>query len=106
MDGKIVGTYYMRANQPGGGGHICNCGYVTGAEAMGRGIAQAMCLHSLDHARERGYKGMQFNFVISTNARAVKLWESFGFETVGRLPDAFHHPEEGYVDALVMFRAL
>ena len=104
--GKIVGTYYMRANQPGGGGHICNCGYVTSAEAMGRGIAQAMCLHSLDHARERGYKGMQFNFVISTNTRAVKLWESFGFETVGRLPDAFHHPEIGYVDVLVMFRAL
>jgi len=106
MDGKIVGTYYMRANQPGGGGHICNCGYVTSADATGRGIAQAMCLHSLDYARERGYKGMQFNFVISTNTRAVKLWESFGFEPVGRLPDAFHHPEEGYVDALVMFRAL
>jgi ribosomal protein S18 acetylase RimI-like enzyme len=49
---------------------------------------------------------MQFNFVVSSNTRAVALWESFGFEIVGRLPQAFHHPKLGYVDALVMFRSL
>ena len=62
--------------------------------------------HSLEHARGRGFRAMQFNFVVSSNERAVKLWQSLGFATVGRLPDAFLHPVRGYVDALVMFRAL
>ena len=105
-DGEIVGTYFMRANQAGGGKHICNCGYITSAAATGRGVARAMCSHSLEHARQRGYRGMQFNFVVSSNTRAVTLWESLGFAIVGRLPEAFHHPTLGYVDAFVMFRAL
>ena len=105
-DGSIVGTYYMRANQAGGGAHVCNCGYMTSAAATGRGIARLMCRHSLDHARARGYRAMQFNFVVSTNERAIRLWESLGFEVVGRLPLAFRHPTRGYVDALVMFQAL
>lgn len=73
---------------------------------MGRGIARAMCLHSIERARELGYRGMQFNFVVSTNARAVALWQSLGFGIVGRLPEAFRHPSRGFVDALVMFRPL
>lgn len=105
-DGEIIGTYYIRANQAGGGKHICNCGYMTSAAAIGRGVARAMCQHSLNHAQQCGYRGMQFNFVVSTNTRAVALWESFGFEIVGRLPKAFHQPKLGYVDALVMFRQL
>jgi len=104
--GDIVGTYFLRPNQAGGGRHICNCGYMTRADAGGRGIARAMCQHSLDHARQRGYRGMQFNFVVSSNTRAVALWTSLGFEIVGRLPQAFLHPSLGYVDALVMFRPL
>jgi len=79
---------------------------VTATAATGRGVARAMCQHSLDYARERGYRGMQFNFVVSTNTRAVALWQSFDFEIVGRLPQAFDHPKLGYVDALVMFRVL
>ena len=104
--GEIIGTYYIRANQAGGGKHICNCGYMTSATATGRGVARGMCQHSLTCARQRGYRGMQFNFVVSTNTRAVGLWETFGFEIVGRLPQAFQHPNLGYVDALVMFRQL
>jgi ribosomal protein S18 acetylase RimI-like enzyme len=91
---------------PGGGSHVANCGYMTAASATGRGIARRMCEHSLHHAKERGFKAMQFNFVVSSNERAVRLWQSFGFETVGRLPLAFLHPREGYTDALVMFRTL
>lgn len=105
-DGKILGTYYIRANQPGGGSHICNCGYMTDAAATGRGVAKAMCAHSLRYGKERGYRGMQFNFVVSTNTRAITLWQAFGFEIVGRLPQAFQHPKLGLVDALVMFRSL
>lgn len=104
--GAIVGTYFLRANQRGGGSHVANCGYVTAEAAQGRGIARAMCLHSLERAKERGFRAMQFNFVISTNTRAVELWKSLGFETVGRLPAAFGHPQLGFVDALIMYRTL
>lgn len=105
-EGAIVGTYYIRPNQAGGGAHIANCGYMTGAAARGRGVARRMCLHSLDHAKARGYRGMQFNFVVSTNEGAVRLWQALGFQTVGRLPLAFNHPRLGFVDALVMFKPL
>ncbi|WP_372421913.1 GNAT family N-acetyltransferase [Salinarimonas chemoclinalis] len=105
-DGEMFGTYYMRANQRGGGAHVANCGYVTAAEASGRGVARAMAAHSLEEARRRGFRAMQFNFVVSTNVRAVRLWESLGFDVVGRLPGAFAHPTMGEVDALVMYRRL
>jgi L-amino acid N-acyltransferase YncA len=104
--GEILGTYYLRANQAGGGAHVCNCGYMTAAAAAGKGVARQMHEHSLVRARERGFRAMQFNFVVSANERAVRLWETLGFETVGRLPGAFEHPTKGYVDALVMFRTL
>lgn len=104
--GDIFGTYYLRANTGGGGAHVANCGYVTAPEARGRGVARAMCLHSLDAARTRGFRAMQFNFVISTNEAAVHLWQSCGFKIVGRLPGAFLHPSRGYVDALAMYRMI
>jgi ribosomal protein S18 acetylase RimI-like enzyme len=106
QDSALLGTYFLKTNQRGGGSHVANCGYVTASSATGRGIASAMCLHSLDHARARGFKAMQFNFVVSTNDRAVRLWQKHGFRIVGQLPKAFLHPEQGYVDAYIMFREL
>src|SRR5882724_7401235 len=103
---EILGTYFLQANQRGGGSHVANCGYVTAQLATGCGVARAMCQHSLDHARSRGFTAMQFNFVVSTNERAVRLWQHLGFEIVGRLPGAFRHPKQGFVDALVMYRTL
>lgn len=105
-NGVVLGSYYMRPNQAGGGRHVCNCGYITTAAATGRGVARRMCEHSLRHARSREYRAMQFNYVVSTNERAVKLWQSLGFSIVGRLPAAFRHPTHGYVDALVMYQEL
>ena len=105
-DGAILGTYFLRSNQSGGGSHVANCGYITAPHATGRGVARAMCAHSLDRARARGFKAMQFNFVVSTNERAVRLWQSFSFEIVGRLPAAFRHPTKGFVDVFVMYRSL
>jgi len=104
--GEIPGTYYLRANQPGGGKHVANCGFMTAPAARGRGVARAMCLHSLDQARAMGFRAMQFNFVVSTNTSAVRLWQDCGFAIVGKLPRAFEHPSFGFVDALVMFREL
>ncbi|MBS0474051.1 MAG: GNAT family N-acetyltransferase [Proteobacteria bacterium] len=105
-EGMVLGTYYLRANQGGGGAHVCNCGYMTGAAATGRGVARRMCEHSLEEARARGFRAMQFNFVVSSNERAVALWQGMGFAVVGRLPEAFDHPALGLVDALIMHRAL
>jgi len=105
-NGVVVGTYFLKANQQRGGAHVANCGYVTAPAAQGRGIARQMCLHSLERAKERGFRAMQFNFVVSTNEHAIKLWTSLGFEAVGRLPLAFEHPTLGFVDALVMYRRL
>lgn len=106
IGGMILGTYFMRANQAGGGKGVANCGYMTATEASGKGIARQMCSHSLDHARRRGFRAMQFNFVVSSNVRAVALWQAMGFDIVGRLPLAFEHPQQGPVDALVMFQTL
>ncbi len=102
----IFGTYFLHTNAGGGGSHVANCGYVTSESVTGRGVARAMCAHSLEVAKDLGYRAMQFNFVVATNDRAVRLWESFGFEVAGRLTGAFKHPTQGYVDALVMFRTL
>ncbi len=102
----VVGTYYLTANKLGPGDHVANAGYVTAPWAEGRGIARAMCRHSLDEARSRGFRAMQFNAVVATNARAIRAWESQGFAVVGRLPGAFRHPRHGFVDALVMYREL
>ena len=105
-DGAVVGTYYIRPNQRGGGDHVANCAFMTATSAVGRGVASAMCAHALQYAAGAGYDAMQFNFVVSTNTRAIALWQRFGFEIVGRLPGAFRHPTLGLVDALVMYRKL
>lgn len=106
INDKIIGTYYIHPNNTGGGAHIANCGYMTSPEARGKGIARAMCIHSQEIARASGYKAIQFNFVVVTNIYAIKLWKNLGFETVGRLPEVFNHPDQGMVDALVMLKKL
>ena len=106
QEGAVLGTYYLRTNAGGGGSHVCNCGFITAPAAAGRGIARRMCLHSLDQARACGYRAMQFNFVVATNTRAIDLWQTLGFATVGTLPGAFNHPRHGMVDALVMYQSL
>jgi len=104
--GKVVGAYYLHANALGFGDHVANCGYITAGEARGQGVARAMCLHSLGHAKARGFHAMQFNFVVSSNAPAVALWRALGFVEVGRLPQAFRHPRLGLIDAFVMYKLL
>ena len=104
--GEVLGTYYIKSNQGGPGAHVCNCGYMVAASARGRGLATALCEHSQQVAIELGYRAMQFNFVAASNRGAVALWSRLGFATVGRLPGAFQHPEQGFVDALVMYKSL
>lgn len=102
----IVGTYFIKTNQAGGGAHICNCGYIVAPAARGQGLAAIMCEHSQTEARTLGYRAMQFNFVLASNAGAVRLWHRLGFATIGTIPDAFDHPKVGMVDAFVMYKRL
>ncbi len=105
-DGAIVGTYYLRPNQPCLGAHVANAGYVVAEAARGRGVGHALCRHSQEEARRRGFTAMQFNLVVSTNTAGVAAWSRNGFATIGRLPGAFRHPRLGEVEALVMFKTL
>jgi L-amino acid N-acyltransferase YncA len=102
----VVGTYYLKPNQPGGGSHVANCGYMVSSQARGQGIAAAMCEHSQVEALHLGFKAMQFNFVVSSNQGAVRLWQRLGYEIVGTVPKAFDHKTLGYVDVYVMYKWL
>ena len=105
-EGAVLGTYYLRRNQGGGGAHVCNCGYITGCGAEGRGVARAMLGFSLEEAKRLGFEAMQFNFVLANNTRAVATWERAGFAVIGRQPRAFRMPDGTYIDALMMHRSL
>ena len=105
-EGRIVGSYILRANRPGLGDHISNAGFMVDPAARSLGVGRAMAEHALNEARRLGYQAMQFNFVISTNESAVHLWQQLDFRIVGTLPGAFRHAGKGFVDAYVMFRSL
>ena len=105
-DDRIIGTYYIKPNQPALGAHVCNCGYIVGENARGRGIATDMCQHSQREAVNQGFTAMQYNLVVSTNEGAVHLWNKQGFDLIGSLPGAFRHPKLGFVDAYVMYKKL
>jgi L-amino acid N-acyltransferase YncA len=106
QEGTVVGSYFLRANEAGGGAHVANAVYVVSPSATGRGIAQAMCEHSLDRARQRGFLAMQFNFVAGSEERRLKLWQRAGFKVLATLPKAFQHPTIGLIDAFVLHREL
>ena len=105
-NGEIVGSYTLHANQSGGGGHVANAGFIIAQRARRQGIGRAMGEHCLAEARRLGFRAMQFNFVVSTNDSAVKLWQDLGMKIVGTLPGAFRHPQHGFVDVYVMFQSL
>jgi L-amino acid N-acyltransferase YncA len=104
--GHIVGTYILRTNQPGPGSHVANAAFMVAPDARGLGVGRRMGEHSLTEARRLGFRAMQFNFVVSTNTSAVRLWQQLGFKIVGTLPGAFRHARTDYVDVYVMFRSL
>jgi len=105
-DGRIVGTFWIKANQPGLGSHIANAAYMVSPDAGGNGVGRQMAEFSLKEARRLGFTAMQFNFVVKSNAIAVKLWQSVGFEIIGEIPDAFDHAGNGLTNAYIMYRKL
>ena len=105
-ESSIVGTYIIRANQPGRGSHVANAAFMVSPSAQGRGVGRRMGEHCLAEARRLGFASMQYNFVVSTNEPAVALWKKLGFDIIGTVPAAFNHPTRGLVDAYVVYRSL
>ena len=106
LHGKVAGTFIIRDNQPGLGSHIANAGYMTSPAVSGQGVGKAMGVYSLEEAKRLGYKAMQFNIVVKTNTRAIRLWESLGFKIIGEIPEAFNHRQNGLTNAYIMYRKL
>jgi RimJ/RimL family protein N-acetyltransferase len=104
--GEILGSYYIKPNQPTLGAHVANCGYLVAEKARGRGIATLMGEHSLEEAVRLGYRAMQFNLVVKTNEASVHVWKKLGFTMVGELEGAFLHSDHGYVNACVFYKVL
>ena len=105
-NGGVVGTYIIRTNQPGLGSHVANAAFMVSSQARGMGVGRQMGEHCLEEARRLGFRAMQFNFVVSTNQAAIRLWESLGFKIVATLPGAFRHSSKGSIDVYIMFRNL
>jgi GNAT superfamily N-acetyltransferase len=106
-DGAIVGSSFVKPNQPGLGGHVANAAFMVAPSTAGQGVGRALAEHAIEWARQAGFLAMQFNFVVSTNTRAVALWKNLGFSILGIIPEAFQHQGLGRkVDALVMHRFL
>jgi len=103
---KIVGTFFLKANQPDLGSHIANAGYMVAPEARGKRIGRTMAEFSIEEARRLGYTAMQFNFVVKSNEAAVKLWLDSGFKIIGEIPEAFNHLEKGLTNAYIMHRKI
>ena len=105
-DQQIVGTYILKANQPGLGSHVANAGFMVAPSARGCGVGRTMAVHCLEEAERLGFRAMQFNFVVATNENALRLWKDLGFRIVGTLPDGFRHAQRGFVDVYIMYRRL
>jgi ribosomal protein S18 acetylase RimI-like enzyme len=105
--GAVVGSSFVKPNQPGLGGHVANAAFMVASSAAGQGVGRALAEHAIEWARQAGFSAMQFNFVVSTNTRAIALWKNLGFSILGTIPEAFQHQGLGRkVDALVMHRFL
>lgn len=103
---EILGTYIIKPNQIDLGNHIANCSYMVNLKYQGKGIGKRLCEHSIQFAKDKGFLGIQFNIVVSTNSAAVKLWQKFGFDIIGTTPKGFRHQELGLVDTYIMYKDL
>lgn len=105
-DGTVLGTSKMSANRGGNGAHVATASFMVSPAARGRGVGRALGEEMVAWARAAGFRSIQFNAVVATNAAAVSLWRSLGFEVVGTVPEAFHSPSAGYVGLHVMLKRL
>lgn len=105
-EGRVLGTCYLRANREGPASHVANAGFMVAPEGRGQGLAKRMGHFIVEQARGRGFRALQFNFVVSTNTHAVKAWQAIGMDIIGTIPEGYQLPDGRFVDAYVMYRKL
>ena len=107
MDGvEVWGVALMQPNRPGRGSHVATASFMVSPAARGHGVGRRLGEYALGWAKDAGFRAMQFNAVVDTNAAAVALWESLGFATIGVVPQAFDSRSGGLVGLRVMYREL
>lgn len=65
------------------------------------GLGTMMIDYALGWAEKNGYEMVQI-FINAEDARTVHVFEKFGFEIVGRLPNAYRYPDVTYADMLIL----
>ena len=107
VDGdEVLGSATMGPNRPGRGSHIATGSFMVDRAHHNRGVGRALGEHVVAWARAEGFRGIQFNAVVESNAAAVRLWQSLGFEILTTVPEAFDHPDHGLVGLHLMFLRL
>ncbi len=94
-DDTVLGTANMYANRAGPGSHVASASFMVDPRRSGRGTGRALGEHVIEWAGQEGFRAIQFNAVVETNAPAVALWRSLGFEVLTTVPEAFTTPSTG-----------
>lgn len=105
-DGKMVGIYILHPNNAGNCGHIANCSYGLTKSARGKGLGRLLVEDSITEGQKAGFRGIQFNAVVSTNYAAIKLYQRLGFKILATVPGGYKNPDNTYTDTYIMFRLL
>lgn len=104
--GDVIGLYILHPNNVGRCGHIANASYAVDSGARGMRVGRELVQHSLHQGRRLGFRLLQFNAVVSTNASAIKLYESLGFERIGMIPQGFFMKDGHYEDIILYYHTL
>ncbi len=101
-----VGLYILHPNNVGRCAHICNTSYAVRRDRRGMGIGGILVKDSLSKAKDLGFRILQFNAVVATNTRALKLYEKLGFKQLGVIPGGFLMKDGHYEDIIPHYRLL
>ena len=105
-DGRVIGLYILHPNNVGRCGHIANASYAVGSAARGKGVGRMLVEDSLAQGKAHGFRVLQFNAVVATNAGARHLYEKLGFVQLGTIPGGFRMPDGTYTDICPYYHEL
>jgi L-amino acid N-acyltransferase YncA len=103
---EVVGLYILHPNNIGRCGHIGNTSYVVKSTVRGMHIGEKLVKHSLEKAKELGFRLMQFNAVVESNHSAIHLYEKLGFIRLGTIPGGFRLLDGTYANIVLFYRVL
>ncbi|MGN0487618.1 MAG: GNAT family N-acetyltransferase [Acutalibacteraceae bacterium] len=104
--GNILGLYILHPNNIGRCGHICNASYAVASSCRGQGVGRTLVLDCMKKGKDFGFRVLQFNAVVATNAGARHLYEKLGFQQLGTIPDGFRMKDGSYEDICPYYHIL